>query len=129
MKKFMVLAVIALASVAMISCGGEKKDEKKAADAAQATVEQVTNVCPNAKCCPTTEQKVQCNKECATCPQAATCPEAKIECNNDCKTCPQAQTCPKAKAECPQACPQACPEAPAVEVPTAEVPVVEVPTL
>jgi hypothetical protein len=52
MKKIMTLAVIALASVAMVSCCGQPK---KAADA----------------CC--------CDKpatECATCPQAAECPQA-----------------------------------------------------
>ena len=49
MKKIMTLAIIALASVAMVSCCGQPK---KAAEAA----------------CPATE--------CATCPQAAECPQA-----------------------------------------------------
>ena len=74
MKKFMVLAIVALVSVAMISCGGEKKNEKKA----------------------------ECNKECTTCPDAATCPNAKVE-----------------TKECPQTC---CSETPTVEAPAVEVP-------
>ena len=50
MKKIMTLAVIALASVAMVSCCGQPK---KAAEA---------------PACPATE--------CATCPKAAECPQA-----------------------------------------------------
>ena len=49
MKKIMTLAIIALASVAMVSCCGKPKK------AAEAT-------------CPATE--------CATCPKAAECPQA-----------------------------------------------------
>ena len=55
MKRFFVLAVIALTSVAMISCGGEKKDEKKPAEATTQVVKQ------------------SCDHNCSTCPQAATC--------------------------------------------------------
>ena len=75
MKKFMVLAVVALASVAMISCGGEKKENKKENEKA----------------------KVECTKDCSTCPEATTCPNAKVE-----------------TKECPHTC---CSETPAVEVP------------
>ena len=63
MKKIMTLAVIALASVAMVSCCGQPK---KAAEAA----------------CPATE--------CATCPQAAECPQT-----------PAAEVAPEAPAETP----------------------------
>lgn len=80
MKKFMVLAVVALASVAMISCGGNKKENKKENEKA----------------------KVECTKECSTCPEAATCPNAKVE-----------------TKECPQTC---CSETPTVEAPAVEVP-------
>ena len=55
MKRFFVLAVVALTSVAMISCGGEKKDEKKPAEATTQVVKQC------------------CDHNCSTCPQAATC--------------------------------------------------------
>ena len=58
MKRFFVLAVIALTSVAMISCGGEKKDEKKPAEATTQVVKQ------------------SCDHNCSTCPQAATCANA-----------------------------------------------------
>ena len=52
MKKIMTLAIIALASVAMVSCCGQPK---KAAE------------CQDACCKPKTE--------CATCPKAAECPQ------------------------------------------------------
>ena len=58
MKRFFVLAVVALTSVAMISCGGEKKDEKKPAEATTQVVKQC------------------CDHNCSTCPQAATCANA-----------------------------------------------------
>jgi hypothetical protein len=48
MKKIMTLAIIALASVAMVACGGQQKP---------AAAEE-------------------CNKECTECPKAAECPEA-----------------------------------------------------
>ena len=73
MKKFMVLAIVALVSVAMISCGGEKKNEKKA----------------------------ECNKECTTCPDAATCPNVQtIDCCKECHDCPvETQTVDAAEAK------------------------------
>lgn len=52
MKKIMTLAIIALASVAMVSCCGQPK---KAAETA----------------CPATE--------CSVCPKAAECPQATVE--------------------------------------------------
>ncbi len=50
MKKIMTLAVIALASVAMVACCGQQKPAAAAEE---------------------------CNKECTECPKAAECPEAK----------------------------------------------------
>ena len=65
MKKFMTLAVVALVSVAMISCGGEKKDEKKAADAAQQAMQMGADL-----------MQQGCDQNCGTCPKAATCSNA-----------------------------------------------------
>ncbi len=53
MKKIMTLAVIALASVAMVACCGQQKPKAEA----------------EAPACTSTE--------CTTCPKAAECPEAK----------------------------------------------------
>lgn len=113
MKKIMVLAVIAMAAVAMISCGGQKKS-----DANKAECSQNCPVCPNnndqgAQVTNTNEQAPQCNTKCGTCPQAATCPQACPQVK-DCpmaKECPGVQNCPRLK-ECPkaQACPQVCPQ-------------------
>ena len=51
MKKFMVLAVVAIASAAMISCAGEEKEVVVAK---------------------------ACNHECATCPNVNECPDADL---------------------------------------------------
>ncbi len=58
MKKIMTLAIVAIASVMMVSCCGlcEKK--------AEAPVEAA-------------QPAVECTQDCANCPQAATCPNAK----------------------------------------------------
>jgi hypothetical protein len=58
MKKIFTLAIIALASVSMVACCGQA--EKK-------------ECCPNAEA----QTEVTCDKNCAECPKAAECPEAK----------------------------------------------------
>ena len=63
MKKIFTLAIIALASVAMVSCSGNA--EKKCCP----------NECPAEQ--PATE--VVCDKNCAECEKAAECPNAKVE--------------------------------------------------
>ena len=62
MKKIFTLAIIALASVAMVACCGQA-DKKECKD------------CPQEQ--PATE--VTCDKNCAECPKAAECPNAKTE--------------------------------------------------
>ena len=102
MKKFMVLAAVALVSVAMISCGGEKKEKKDESK----------------------NPKVECTKDCSTCPEVATCPDAKVEPKSECpEACVET---PAVEAPAAEAMPAI--EAPAVEaVPTAELPAVEMP--
>ena len=72
MKKIMTLAIIALASVAMVSCCGQPKKQ---------------GACGEACCQPKTEC-VECEKK-AECPKA--CPQA----------CPQAEVAPEAPAPAP----------------------------
>ena len=77
MKKIMTLAIIALASVAMVACCGQQKPKTEEAPACTAT-------------------------ECTECPKKAECPKAVVEeaqaCPaTDCAECPKKAECPKAK--------------------------------
>lgn len=97
MKKFMVLAAVALVSVAMISCGGEKKEKKDESKK------------PN----------VECTKDCSTCPDATICPDAKVETKSECpEACVET---PAVEAPAAEAVPTA--ELPAVEMPDVEIPI------
>ena len=71
MKKIMTLAIIALASVAMVACGGQPKKKVGAC---------------GEPCC---QPKV----ECSECPAKAECPKEK------CNECPKAAECPQAQAQ------------------------------
>lgn len=75
MKKIMTLAIIALASVAMISCSGQPKQKQGAC---------------GEPCCQPKSECVECEKK-AECPKAA------------CAECEKKAECPKAAAvECPK---------------------------
>ena len=83
----MTLAVIALASVAMVSCCGQPKQKQGA--------------CGEPCCQPKTEC-VECEKK-AECPKAACAEcEKKAECQ---QACPQAEVAPAAEAPAPEAQP------------------------
>jgi type IV secretory pathway VirB10-like protein len=104
MKKFMVLAAVALVSVAMISCSGEKKEKKD--DSKK----------PN----------VECTNDCSTCPDATTCPNAKVETKSECpeacvENTPAVEAMPAIEAPTAEAMPAA--ELPAVEMPDVEIPI------
>ncbi len=75
MKKIMTLAIIALASVAMVSCCGQPK--KKGACGEPCCQPQVEcTQCPAKAECPV---KAECPAEkCAECPQKAQCPQAEV---------------------------------------------------
>ena len=76
MKKIMTLAIIVLASVAMISCCGQPKKQGACGDACcQPKVE--CQQCPAKAECPKAEEaKPACTAEkCAECPQKANCPK------------------------------------------------------
>ena len=83
MKKIMTLAIIALASVAMISCSGQPKQKQGAC---------------GEPCCQPKSECVECEKK-AECPKA-TCAECekKAECP---KACPQAEAAPAEAAPAP----------------------------
>ena len=90
--------VIALASVAMIACCNQPKqngEEKACPEKACTECVQQTEVA-----CPATD--------CASCPKAAECQKSEKPCPTECATCPKAAECPKVK-ECPKAkdCPKA----------------------
>lgn len=92
MKKIMTLAIIALASVAMVACSGQPK--------------QKTGACGEPCCQP----KVECS-ECPSkvdCPKKAECAEVKCP-EAKCAECPKKAECTK-KAECPEAKCAECPK-------------------
>ena len=107
MKKILSLAVIALASVAMIACCNQPKQNGEE----QACPDKACTECvqPTETACPATD--------CASCPKAAECQKTEKPCPTECATCPKAadcpkvKECPKAKASCPKAqeCKQAAP--------------------
>lgn len=99
MKKIMSLAIIALASVAMIACCNQPKQNGD------------QQACPNKACTECVQPEACPAADCASCPKAAECQKAEKPCPTECATCPKAAECPKAQASCPkaQACKQAAP--------------------
>jgi hypothetical protein len=101
MKKILSLAIIALASVAMIACCNQPKQNGD------------QQVCPNKACTECVQPSVCPAVDCASCPKAAECQKAERPCPTECATCPKAAECPKANV-CPKECPKAqvsCPKA------------------
>ena len=77
MKKIMTLAIIALASVAMVACCGQPKKKGACGEPCCQPKTECTQ-CPAKAECPKSEcQKAECAPEkCAECPQKADCPKA-----------------------------------------------------
>ena len=77
MKKIMTLAIIALASVAMVSCCGQPKQKQGACGEACCQPKVECTQCPAKAECPKAEVKAECPAEkCAECPQKTECPKA-----------------------------------------------------
>ena len=104
MKKIMTLAIIALASVAMVACGGQPKKKVGACGEPCCQPKVECAECPNKAECP---KKAECSEakcpeaKCAECPKKAECAK-KAECPEaKCAECPKKAECIK-KAECPK---------------------------
>jgi hypothetical protein len=105
MKKIMTLAIIALASVAMVACCGQPKKQGACGEPCCQPKVECQQFPAKAECPKVEEVKPACPAEkCAECPKKAECTKA-TECTKAAE-CPQKTECAK-KAACPKAAPTA----------------------